>query len=163
MTLYSLISTFSRSAAAVTVLSGDVHVGARARVRSRNPDHLVPALGTVGEVFIEQATSSPIVHPPPGWLAFKGMLALSEDSREDLPGFLQTELLPVGKELYLRDRNWLSIRLERPKPHDTPARPKLWVKWIAEKENLPMEVVVEPPPFPTASLGRQALPHEGSA
>lgn len=146
--LMNLFSLAKKSYCAVTVLSGDVHVGARARVRSRNPDHLVPALGTVGEVFIEQATSSPIVHPPPGWLAFKGMLALSEDSREDLPGFLQTELLPVGKELYLRDRNWLSIRLERPKRHDTTARPKLWVKWIAEKENLPMEVVVEPPPFP---------------
>ena len=146
--LMNLFSLAKKSYCAVTVLSGDVHVGARARVRSRNPDHLVPALGTVGEVFIEQATSSPIVHPPPGWLAFKGMLALSEDSREDLPGFLQTELLPVGKELYLRDRNWLSIRLERPKHRDTTARPKLWVKWIAEKENLPMEVVVEPPPFP---------------
>jgi hypothetical protein len=148
--LMNLFAVAKRSYCAVTVLSGDVHVGARARVRSRNPDHLVPALGTVGEVFIEQATSSPIVHPPPGWLAFQGMLALSRDSREDLPGFLQTELLPVGKELYLRDRNWLSIRLERPKHHDSVPRPKLWVRWVAEKQHLPMEVVVEPPPFPAA-------------
>ncbi|TSC23087.1 alkaline phosphatase D family protein [Corallococcus sp. Z5C101001] len=146
--LMNLFSLARKSYCAVTVLSGDVHVGARARVRSRNPDHLVPALGTVGEVFIEQATSSPIVHPPPGWLAFRGMLAMSQDAREDLPGFLQTELLPVGKELYLRDRNWLSIRLERPKHPDTPPRPKLWIQWIAEKQHLPMEVVVEPPPFP---------------
>ncbi|RKH28158.1 hypothetical protein D7Y13_21490 [Corallococcus praedator] len=146
--LMNLFALSKRSYCAVTVLSGDVHVGARARVRSRNPDHLVPALGTVGEVFIEQVTSSPIIHPPPCWLAFKGMLAMSKDSREDLPGFLQTELLPVGKELYLRDRNWLSIRLERPKHRDgLTARPKLWVRWIAEKQHLPMEVVVEPPPF----------------
>lgn len=147
--IMNLFSLSKRSYCAVTVLSGDVHVGARARVRSRNPDHLVPALGSVGEVFIEQATSSPIVHPPPGWLPFQGMLAMSADSREDLPGFLQTELLPVGKELFLRDRNWLSIRLERPKHRENvTARPKLWVRWIAEKHHLPMEVVVEPPPFP---------------
>ncbi|WP_158625821.1 alkaline phosphatase D family protein [Corallococcus carmarthensis] len=142
MDLFSLAKHVN---AAVTVLSGDVHVAARGRLRSRNPEHLTEAQAVTGEAIIEQVTSSAIGHNAPGPLEFLGMLTVSKDSIEDLPGFLQSELLPVGSDLYLRERNWLALRVE---PSQL-KQPKLWARWVAEESVLPMEVVVTPPrPLP---------------
>jgi hypothetical protein len=130
------------SCCAVTVISGDVHVGARGLIRSRNPEHVFPGMA---EATIEQVTSSAIVHPPPGTLEFLGMRILAGEGVEDLPSFMQTELLPVGSDHYLRERNWLSFSVKR--PTSATSRPKLWLRWEAENTPLSMQVVVEPPPL----------------
>ncbi|WP_164021508.1 alkaline phosphatase D family protein [Pyxidicoccus trucidator] len=131
------------SSCAVTVVSGDVHVGARGLIRSRNPEHLHHGLT---EAAIEQVTSSAIVHPPPGLLQFLGMRMLAAEGVEDLPSFVETELLPVGSDRYLRERNWLSLCVKR--SGNTPSsRPKLWLRWEAEHTSVSMQVVVEPPPL----------------
>ncbi|MBZ4417642.1 hypothetical protein [Myxococcus sp. RHSTA-1-4] len=131
------------SCCAVTVVSGDVHVGARGLIRSRNPEHLPHGLT---EATIEQVTSSAIVHPPPGLLEFLGMRMLAAEGVEDLPSFVQTEMLPVGSDRYLRERNWLSLCVKRPGSATT-SRPKLWLRWEAERTPVSMQVVVEPPPL----------------
>ncbi|RKG99284.1 hypothetical protein D7V97_31895 [Corallococcus sp. CA053C] len=150
--IMNLFSLAKQAYCAVTVLSGDVHVGAHATLRSHNPDHLIPALQSAGQVCIEQATSSPIVHPPPSPMEFAGMLWMSQDSREYLSKGLETELGLLGETRYLRDRNWLSIRVDRPRKKedvnpDVKARPRLWARWVTEQSKLSTELVVYPPPF----------------
>jgi hypothetical protein len=127
------------SSCAVTLLSGDAHVGSRALIRSRNVRHLHPGHA---EVYIEQVTSSGIVHPPPSALELMGMQALSHDLPEELPGHLRTELLPVGGDLYLRERNWVSLRISEGQQGRSP---KLWLKWEAEHSYIDVQVVVDPP------------------
>ncbi|MCY1018232.1 alkaline phosphatase D family protein [Pyxidicoccus sp. MSG2] len=138
--IMDLFRLAKESCCAVTVISGDVHVGARGLIRSRNPEHLSPG---VAEAAIEQVTSSAIVHPPPGMLEFLGMRTLAGEGVEDLPSFIQTELLPVGADHYLRERNWLSLCVKR--PTNATSRPKLWLRWETEHSPLSMQVVVEPP------------------
>jgi hypothetical protein len=141
--IMDLFRLAKESCCAVTVVSGDVHVGARGLIRSRNPEHLLPG---VAEAAIEQVTSSAIVHPPPGMLQFLGMRMLAAEGVEDLPSFMETELLPVGSDRYLRERNWLSLCVKRPGNSAT-SRPKLWLRWEAEHTAVSMQVVVEPPPL----------------
>ncbi|WP_163868646.1 alkaline phosphatase D family protein [Myxococcus eversor] len=140
--MVDLLQLAKMSCCAVTVVSGDVHVGARGLIRSRNPEHIPAGLA---EAAIEQVTSSGIVHPPPNMLQFMGMRLLAEESVDDLPSYMQTEMLPVGKSRYLRERNWLSLRVEPAR--SKVARPKLWLRWEAEHTSLSMQVVVEPPPL----------------
>jgi hypothetical protein len=137
--MMNLFELAKDSCCAVTVLSGDAHVGSRALIRSRNVRHLHPGHA---EVYIEQVTSSGIVHPPPSALELMGMRALSHDVPEELPGHLRTELLPVGSDLYLRERNWLSLRIAE--SHEGRS-PKLWLKWEAEHSHVDAQVVVDPP------------------
>lgn len=140
--IMDLFKLARQSCCSVTVVSGDVHVGARGLIRSRNPEHLFPGMA---ETAIEQVTSSAIVHPPPGMLEFLGMRVLAAEGVEDLPSFMQTELLPVGADHYLRERNWLSLCVKR--PTSATSRSKLWLRWEAERTPLSMQVVVEPPPL----------------
>lgn len=140
--IMDLFTLARESCCAVTVVSGDVHVGARGLIRSRNPEHLLPGMT---EATIAQVTSSGIVHAPPGMLEFLGMRMLAAEGVEDLPSFMQTEMLPVGSDRYLRERNWLTLYFKR--PHGTAAsRTKLWLRWEAEQTAVSMQVVVEPPP-----------------
>ncbi|MCE9668455.1 alkaline phosphatase D family protein [Myxococcus stipitatus] len=140
--MVDLFTLAQASCCAVTVVSGDVHVGARGLIRSRNPEHIPAGLA---EAAIEQVTSSGIVHPPPSTLQFLGMRMLAEEAVEDLPSFMQTEMLPVGSQRYLRERNWLTMRVEPARTRLS--RPKLWLRWEAEHTALSMQVVVEPPPL----------------
>jgi hypothetical protein len=109
-------------------------------MRSRNMRHLHSGYA---EVYIEQVTSSGIMHPPPSALELMGFRSLANDMAEDLPGHLRTELLPVGSDLYLRERNWLSLRVSEGKSGRSP---RLWLKWEAEHSHIDVQVVVEPPP-----------------
>ncbi len=140
--LVDLFTLAQESCCAVTIVSGDVHVGARGLIRSRNPEHIPQGLS---EAAIEQVTSSGIVHPPPSTLQFLGMRLASQGGVEDLPSFMETEMLPVGGSRYLRERNWLSLRVEPAR--SAGSRPKLWLRWEAEHTPLSMQVVVEPPPL----------------
>jgi len=142
--LMDLFKLAKESCCAVTVVAGDVHVGARAVIHSQNPEHLLPGRT---EARIEQATSSGIVHPPPGMLEFLGMRLLAGEGPEDLPSFLRTEMLSVGSDRYLRERNWLSLSVKRP-TNATTARSKLWLRWEAEHTSISMQLVVESPPLP---------------
>ncbi|KFE68539.1 alkaline phosphatase D family protein [Hyalangium minutum] len=137
--MMNLFELAKDSCCSVTVLSGDAHVGSRALIRSRNVRHLHPGHA---EVYLEQVTSSGIVHPPPSALELMGMRALANDVPEELPGHLRTELLPVGGDLYLRERNWISLRVTE---GQSSRSPKLWLKWEAEHTHVDVQVVVEPP------------------
>ena len=72
----------------VTILSGDVHIGARGRIVSRHPDHLY---GGTDEIEIEQITSSGIVYPPPSRGEFLGVLATGTEGVDKISSKVSAE------------------------------------------------------------------------
>lgn len=50
-----------------------------------------------------------MVQPVLSEFALQAMKLLERESTEDLPASSRTELLPVGDELYLSERHWLSL------------------------------------------------------
>ena len=124
-----LIMTLLDHAAAtgtrITVLSGDVHVGARGRIVSRRPAHLI---GPEPEAVMHQLTSSAIVFPPPSALALAGMRAVSGEGPS--PRWRSRRSRPrssLGADYFLLgQRNWLSIE------NGTGDKHELWVRWLTE-------------------------------
>ena len=138
--IMNLLAYTKEAQCRITILSGDVHVGSRGRVVSRDSNHLQ---GNETVAFIEQVTASGIVHPPPSILEFLGMRLVGSESRNDLSPFVSTELLPVGTSSYLRDRNWLSIGFDETSSGD-PVRvqTRLWAQWCTKDGGIPEQVVV---------------------
>ncbi len=102
----------------VTLLSGDVHVGALGFLER-----------TDAAAEIAQVISSAIMHPAPGALAWEGLKAISSDADHGIQGqpVVAKMTRAVGaKDRYLRCRNfaWLKEGDDQ----------KLWVNW--ECENL---------------------------
>jgi hypothetical protein len=114
----------------VSILSGDVHVGARGRIVSRRPEHL---LANEAEAVIHQLTSSAIVYPPPGSFALAGMRSLAKEGPSPLlaVSHVDTEVVPLGAEHFLLGaNNWLSVE---PDANWSASKQRLWVRWITVK------------------------------
>nr|AYM52657.1 hypothetical protein [Aggregicoccus edonensis] len=137
--LRNLLSHVREARCAVTIVAGDVHVGAHGRIHSREPGHLVDGRR---ETIIEQVVSSGIVHPAVGGLTLLGMdIASSISPDRSLGAQIETrlELLDNGG-VVLSERNWLDIQLENA------ARAELRLQWYAEESGrVPTKIVVTPP------------------
>jgi hypothetical protein len=123
----------------VTIVSGDVHVGARGRIVSRRPEHRVAA---EPEAVVHQLTSSAIVFPPPDAVALVGMRAVSKEDPAPLPSVshVETEVVPVAPDYYLvGENNWLSI--EPDSPWGVPDQ-RLWARWIIEADEVDPPLVI---------------------
>ncbi|XXF77331.1 alkaline phosphatase D family protein [Myxococcaceae bacterium GXIMD 01537] len=124
---------------ALTVLSGDVHVGAHGRILSSQPEHL-PAGRTV--TVIEQPVSSAIVHPEVRG-AELGLMNLISDISPDpsLGAGIEARLERVDTGgVVIAERNWLDLEPERA------PRSELRMQWYTERsKRLPTRVVVTPP------------------
>lgn len=109
--------------AAITILSGDVHIGAFGTIENSRPE-------LKNKVVMHQLTSSGIVHPPPGGFAryvIEKVFATTEDEIDD--GIIAKLMPPgAGKRLFVGSRNWLSLDIEPDKTG------RIWVKWHAEKD-----------------------------
>ena len=123
----------------VTILSGDVHVGARGKVTSSNPRH-VPAssLGGGGEnrAIIHQLTSSAIGHESPTSFMWAGIKKLTTGDPEPVGEQATSEMMRLspGKEV-IRARNWLSVRFDDPSDSANGEEGvRLWGKWFYEGE-----------------------------
>jgi len=107
--------------ARVTLLSGDVHVGAMGFLERTD--------GSAAE--IAQVISSAIVHPEPGAIAWAGVRAISSETDYHIQGqpVLAKMAPPVGagsgEAKYLRCRNFVWVR-----PGNDG---KLWVNWECEE------------------------------
>jgi hypothetical protein len=145
-----LLSHAQDSGSRVTILSGDVHVGARGRVVSTAPDHRPPQ-SAQGKAIIHQITASGIGHPAPDWKQWAGILAASTDDPDPINDEVTAEMIDVSPERsYLRARNWLSMRFDDPLPADAnPGRRKkgfrLRCKWLMEDEGAFGEWIEEDP------------------
>lgn len=135
----TLLTHASMSKSQVTVLSGDVHVGSHGRFDSRDASQS----GADGlPVRLEQLTSSAIVHPTAkAWQLFLMQIAGSE-SDEEINAFVTARLLSVGRERYLRQRNWLAIDFDEPRGVAAPPV-RLWAQWFTEQGAVEPQVVVQ--------------------
>jgi hypothetical protein len=126
----------------VTVLSGDVHVGARGTIESRRS-----ALSWERRA-IDQLISSAIAHPPPGMLQNHLIEAATAAPLEadGVVSRLESFTLPDGsKRRIIAARNFLSLE-----PDDQPAQGRYWCNWYVESENglLPAAGTAQPHRFP---------------
>jgi hypothetical protein len=137
--LRNLLAHVREARCAVTIVAGDVHVGAHGRILSREPGHLVAGRQ---QTVIEHVVSSGIVHPAVGGLKLLGMdVASSISPDRSLGALIETrlELLDNGG-VVLSERNWLDIELE------DAARAELRLQWYAEESGrIPTKIVVTPP------------------
>lgn len=117
----------------VTILSGDVHVGALGEIVSvRNPER------SRGERVISQLISSAIVHPPPPKVA-RLFLQLSGDKEDRIDGDIAARMTPftgAGADLFVFERNWLALEFDK--------ECQLWAKLWAENRPDPLWKVIHP-------------------
>lgn len=128
--------------ARVTILSGDVHVGARGAIESRRTD------GTWQQRVINQLISSAIVHPPPGMIQNRLVEAAAAEPFEvgGVLSRLETFTLPDGsRRRLIPTRNFLSLE-----PDDDPAKGRYWCNWYVESDSglLPAPGTAQPAEFP---------------
>ncbi|HET7411979.1 MAG TPA: hypothetical protein VFJ18_04880, partial [Pararhizobium sp.] len=91
------LTAFSvRTGAAITSLSGEIHLGALGLIQS-------------GDTRIHQLTSSGVVHPPPSALATTGLDWASRGTIRLSPDITVKSLPITGSRRYLRTRNWLEL------------------------------------------------------
>jgi hypothetical protein len=132
---------FAKSAQCrLTILSGDVHVAAFARVTSTLPEHADGA----SVARINQLISSAIVHTPPSLAeAFFIDHVISGDPPV-LESGISAEMLDIpgtGSRLHA-SRNWLDLALDAAPT----APPRLWVNWWFQGEDTaPATRVIHPP------------------
>ncbi len=136
--ILTLLRHQARARCRVTLLSGDVHVGAQARIESGREEHRDRKSGRRG--VIEQIISSGIVHPPPGSSERFLIEAAGTEGPFEVADGVVTRLVPVdARNPRIWRRNWLAIGFDFPAP-----RPRLWARWIAEGAPVTRQVIVEP-------------------
>lgn len=134
--IMTLLDHAAQTRTRISVLSGDVHVGARGKIVSRRPAHL---FSQETESTIHQLTSSGIVFPPPSALALAGMRAISKEGPTPViqVSQVETEVVPVSARHFLLGcNNWLSLE---PDQNWQGSAKRLWVRWMTEQGE------VEPP------------------
>ncbi len=121
----------------VTLLSGDVHVGAVGVIKStrNNADESSRTL--------TQLTSSGIVHPPPpGMVLFflENMVGKEMGDDRDITSTM-TEF-PGTRHFYIGARNWLALEPD--------SQQRIWANWHVENEPYPFTKVIHPIDFKMA-------------
>jgi len=137
--IMTLLNHAKETKSRVTLLSGDVHVGARGRIASKRPAHLI---GDETESVIHQLTSSAIVFPAPPAIALAGMRSITPSGPAPLSSVSQveTEVVGVGADHFLLGkRNWLSIE---PEAAESGEREKLWVRWVTADGDVKPPLVI---------------------
>jgi len=124
----------------VTLLSGDVHVGAIGEVHSNRAEH------AGYEALINQLISSGIVHPSPGAAVVFALQHLldSEDTIERGIYAAMTKF-PGNQTKFIGDRNFVSIEPDEAAAADRDlAKPRLWCNWLVENRRFAYTKVVHP-------------------
>lgn len=126
-----LLAHANDTAARVTLLSGDVHVGALAVLQSTRAEHSGNA------AVINQLISSGVVHPAPPALA---LFALERIGTRDDPvdRDIVVRMQPIAKKggYLISQRNWLALEPD--------AQGRLWANWHLEGEDVPVTKVIHP-------------------
>jgi hypothetical protein len=133
---HRLLAFSEREATRVTLISGDVHVGALGILESSRS-------GGPGShaTVINQLISSGIVHPgSPGMVLFALEHLLPKS--EEVDRGLTAEMVPIPgtQRRYLGARNFLSLEPDRPDRDGG----RIWAHWICEGETEPYTKVIHP-------------------
>lgn len=130
----NLLTAAKNSGIRVTILSGDVHVGAVGVIESKREKDTPENAGV-----ISQLTSSAIVHPaPPGIFLFAlERLMTGEEEEMDTRG-VYTRMLkfPGTRNYFVGARNWMSLSPDK--------ETNLWVDWHVEEATDPYTKVIHP-------------------
>lgn len=122
----------------VTIVSGDVHVGALGVIESTR-DGAASRAGVINQLI-----SSGIVHPPPPAIVVWAVRnVLSTESEPDQG--IRTRLLAFPNSPHRASivpaRNWLAIEPDDPGPGDAG---RLWANWHVEGERDPLTKAIHP-------------------
>lgn len=148
--IHRLLDFTDRRRCRVTLLSGDVHVGALGVIR----DNRTGTQGT-GQ-HITQLTSSGIIHPPPAAVAlfFLENVAGKEMSTDR---DISTTMIPFpgSRHHFIGARNWLALEPDEQR--------RIWANWHVEDEPHPYTQVIHPLDFemPKASIGKSGWIERG--
>jgi hypothetical protein len=116
----------------VTILSGDVHVGALGVIESvRRPVQWLHAN------VINQLTSSAIVHPPPARIVRYFLEQMGDEVKEIDRGISGQMLqFPGTNYRFIASRNWLTVEFDD--------SDRIWVNWHIEDQREVLTKVVHP-------------------
>ena len=130
----------------VTLLSGDVHVGALGVIRDLRSNG-----GTNQDIL--QLTSSGIIHPPPQGTALfflENVVGKEMSTDRDISSVMLE--FPGTRQFYIGARNWLALEPD--------AQRRIWANWHVEGQRYPYTQVILPANFemPKASVGKIGRP-----
>jgi hypothetical protein len=136
--IHRLLEFSRRTQCRVTLLSGDVHVGAVGVVRSERSEQSAPPAQV-----INQLTSSGIVHPaPPGMVLFFLEHVVGKASTDDRDITSELAPIPGTRHHFIGARNWLALAPD--------GEHRYWANWHAETEPHPFTKVIHPAHFEMA-------------
>jgi hypothetical protein len=130
--IHRLLLFSIQSKCRVTVVSGDVHVGALGYIEStRNPQ-------SGGANVINQLISSGMNHPPPAGIVIYMMEKVMGDKVETVDRGITAQLLkfPGTPRRFIVARNWLSLTFDE--------KNRIWGEWYVEGEPTPYTKVINP-------------------
>ena len=129
--LHNLLDFSRRKGCRVTIISGDVHVGALGVLQSDRD------AGSGHAATINQLISSGIVHPgpPKAVLYFYSLMA---DRVEEVDRDVTARMIPfpATDRKFIGTRNWLSLTMDD--------KDRIWAEWWAEFEKDPYTKVIHP-------------------
>ncbi len=132
--IHRLFDFSERKACRVTLLSGDVHVGAVGVVQNARS-----GAGKTSQT-LTQLTASGIVHPPPpGMVLFFLESMAGKDVADDRDIISKMTEFPGTRHYYIGARNWLALE---PDPQQ-----RIWANWHVEGEPHPFSKVIHPVDF----------------
>ena len=130
--IHRLLRFAEKKKCRVTILSGDVHVGALGVLESTRGG----ASGSNATV-INQLISSAIVHPGPPRLILYVYGKLAEKVEAVDRGITARMIeFPATDRAFIGTRNWLSLKMD--------SDHRVWAEWRAEKEDQPYTKVIHP-------------------
>ena len=137
--IHRLLDFSAKNACRVTLLSGDVHVGAIGTVRSTRT-----SADDSSTRVITQLTSSGIVHPaPPGMVLFFLENVTGKDMSDDRDISSEIVEIPGTRNHFIGARNWLALAPD--------AEHRYWANWHAENEPYPYTKTIHPADFAMAT------------
>lgn len=145
--IHRLLAFSEAKSCRVTILSGDVHVGAIGLVRSERSTGAPNAVRT-----INQLTSSGIVHPAPPGIVLYFLESTAGTVMNDDSGVTSHMIeIPGTHHRFIGGRNWLALN------PDTENR--YWANWHLEGAKHPYTKVVHPVGF---EMPKPKLPEEAN-
>ena len=129
--LHKLLEFSRKKECRVTILSGDVHVGALGVLQSKRES------GSGHAATINQLISSGIVHPGPPKLVLY-FYSLMADKVEEVDRDVTARMIafPATDRKFIGTRNWLSLTMDD--------KDRVWAEWWAEFEKDPYTKVIHP-------------------
>jgi hypothetical protein len=136
--IHRLLDFSTKNQCRVTLLSGDVHVGAVGTIQSERRDSGLPA-----PQVITQLTSSGIVHPaPPGMVLYFLENVVGKGMSDDRDITSEIVEIPGTRQHFIGARNWLALAPD--------VENRYWANWHAESEPYPFTKVIHPAGFKMA-------------